>query len=263
MVLRCSFPLLRSCDDFKSCFPRPRFMGSLSVFDCGFAAQCAGGHGGGQQALQDLADKTWTHPVNGGPIQYSAKLHRTLGPTPPAARQDPVRVLRPEHSRDFAANLAPRSRSSSCWPNIGLTSTGATSCTTTTWPPGSRLIRRTGPCGPIHGAAVHAGSRLAPQAAVGGQGPSRDGTCGPAARRRGSAATRRSTSARCGIWTSTGSLPVLLPNAASGSDPLALDSRRLLAAGLPSAVDTCPDRAEDLVREVQQAVQKRGLPSPR
>ena len=45
MVLRCFFPLLRSCDDFPTCFPDPIFVGPLSVFDCGFAAQCAGAAG--------------------------------------------------------------------------------------------------------------------------------------------------------------------------------------------------------------------------
>jgi hypothetical protein len=51
-------------------------------------------HAGLREALQELAGKTWTHPVNGGPIQYSAGTIERWYYAARGAKQDPVRVLR-------------------------------------------------------------------------------------------------------------------------------------------------------------------------
>jgi hypothetical protein len=51
-------------------------------------------HGGLQQALQELADTTWTHPVNGGPVQFSTSTIERWYYTARRSKYDPVRVLR-------------------------------------------------------------------------------------------------------------------------------------------------------------------------
>jgi transposase InsO family protein len=51
-------------------------------------------HGGLRPALQELADTTWTHPVNGGPVQFSASTIERWYYTARRSKHDPVRVLR-------------------------------------------------------------------------------------------------------------------------------------------------------------------------
>jgi len=57
-------------------------------------------HGGLRTALQDLADKTWTHPVNGRPVQFAASTIERWYYAARGAKHDPIRVLRKAVRKD-------------------------------------------------------------------------------------------------------------------------------------------------------------------
>ncbi len=181
--------------------------------------------------LQDLADKTWTHPVNGGPIQYSASTIERWYRRRLRAKQDPVRVLR----RSIRAGLqarspCPRSRSSSqAGLNIGLRALELPAALRhpAAWVQAHPTHGL--PCGPIPRCGGGFRKRRSASRAVLMER-------GPARRRReirsyeaehaGLLWYRTSTTARCRC-----SCP-----AASGATAGPGDSRRLLAVKLPSAV---------------------------
>ena len=200
--------------------------------------------------------------MNGGPVQFSAstierwyytarRREGRPGPRPATGRPQGLWQDLPARGR----------RSSSCWPSIATTSTGATSCTTTTWPPGSRPSRRWGRC--VRIPRCGGTCRLTAGSASGGRRPRAVPARNVAAQRRERREIRSYEAEYVGsLWHLDfhhGSLPVLLPSG-QWQRPLALgilDDCSRLGCHLQWYLS---ETAEDLVHGFSQAIQKRGLP---
>ena len=156
-------------------------------------------------ALRALAAKTWTHPVTGREVRFAAETIERWYYT--------ARARAGRSRRRPATRRAQGLRQ-------GLPGAGAdrASAAAVPRPPALDLpvaLRQPGRGGEgrsvagaaplvLHGPAVHAGPRPGAQAAAGAQGPPRRSAARrSAAKSARSAATKPSTSAPCGISTST------------------------------------------------------------
>ena len=159
-------------------------------------------HGELKAALEALAGKTWTHPAHGREVHFSAVTIERRYYKARREKDDPVGVLR----RALARTVA-RSRCRRGWPNACLRSTAHKHWTyqlhydnlvrrprpTLRWGRQVRTPPSGGTCRPTAWSA----SRGRPRAL-----PARSARPGGGKSGR-SAATRRSTSGRCGTSTST------------------------------------------------------------
>ena len=104
-------------------------------------------HGGLRQALQDLADKTWTHPVNGGPIQYSASTIERWYYAARAENIDPVGVLKRRVRSDSGQqpSITDRLRETRAWRGT-LSTPARVSATGATASPESSSASRVSRC---------------------------------------------------------------------------------------------------------------------
>ena len=109
-------------------------MGAVSLLRGGLALELAPDHGALKTAIGSLAQKTWSHPVTGRDVQFSAVTIERWYYTALRQHDDPVAALRRAVRKDcgqisLATALAERLVSSTA-----STPTGAINCTMTTSP---------------------------------------------------------------------------------------------------------------------------------
>ena len=92
-------------------------------------------HGALKTAIAGLAEKTWSHPVTGREVQFSAVTIERWYYTALRRLDDPVAALRAPSARTAARSRWPRLWPSGFCSSTASTPTGATNCTTTTSPP--------------------------------------------------------------------------------------------------------------------------------
>ena len=248
----------------QTCFARPPALWAhFRFFVVGSLFSAPVPRGELQAALQDLADKTWTHPVTGrdGPVSRPAPSN--AGTTPPAARAGRSGP-RPAAGRAQGLRQGLPARGpgrAAVGPVPRLTSTGPTSCTTTTWP---RWVKADPTLGPLRSYSTvrrymqaHGWLRKPRSAAKGRPGEKL------AAQRRERREIRSYEAEYVGsLWHLDfhhGSLKVLTPRG-QWQRPLALgilDDHSRLCCHLQWYLS---ETAEDLVHGFSQAIQKRGLP---
>ena len=85
-------------------------------------------------ALRALAAKTWTHPVSGREVRFAAATIERWYYKAQREKDDPVGVLRRAVRKDCGKVSLPAALADVWRSSTTTTRTGATSCTTTTWP---------------------------------------------------------------------------------------------------------------------------------
>ena len=94
-------------------------------------------HGALKTAIRDLAEKTWSHPVTGRDVQFSAVTIERWYYTALRPARRPRRRLAPRRPQGLRPDLPGHGpRRATAVSSTASTPTGATNCTTTTWPPG-------------------------------------------------------------------------------------------------------------------------------
>ena len=237
-------------------------MGAVSVLRGGLALELSPCRGALQTAIRSLAAKTWSHPVTGRDVRFSAVTIERWYYTARRQHDDPVGALRRAVRKDcgkvsLAAALAERLilqyRDHPHWSyQLHYDNLAA-------------LVKADPTLGPLtllfHGQAVHAGSRLGAQAeaSVPANAPAK-------LARNEDAQTREIRSYEAAyvgaLWHLDfhhGSLKVLTPGG-QWLRPIALgilDDHSRLCCHVQWYLS---ETAEDLVHGLSQAIQKRGLP---
>ena len=86
-------------------------------------------------ALRALAAKTWTHPVSGREVRFAAVTIERWYYTARAREGRPGRRLAPRRAQGLRQGLPGHGAGrAAAGTSTATTRTGATSCTTTTWP---------------------------------------------------------------------------------------------------------------------------------
>ena len=215
-----------------------------------------------QTAIRSLAEKTWSHPVTGRDVRFSAVTIARWYYTARRAARRPSRRLAPRRAQGLRQDL-PGSGPGRAAPSPVPRSPALELSTSLRQPRRLGEGRSFAGAAPLlfHGQALHAGSRLGAEAEASAQQTPWRGRGGTKAHRRARSAATKPTHVGA-LWHLDfhhGSLKVLTPGG-QWLRPIALgilDDHSRLCCHVQWYLS---ETAEDLVHGLSQAIQKRGLP---